>query len=443
MKAGLSAGVVDADASDRSRRGVADQPARRSSNSTRPGCCEADLLARYQSYKTAAEHDPVTGEAFLSVRDARTRRPAPTNPRRRPMPPGVDPTSCSEADSTIAVDLRRRLCAVPKATHHHVRVLLGVRQLVPDPLVDGRPVHRAHRRGAFRKTIRKPRHGEGRVRSRVRLPPRSATNRSARSRNHDDAGRGPYKSAVPLLDTDYNRNFVLPACRAARWTRRMFGSLRRVVVPVQRRRRRSWVMDRRSPTTTLTSLSGPSVRFACTSSGRSSGPPNPAATAAVRCDRLVHDRHREPRCSGRPTSPLPAGPSTDQRPPATPPDEGHRGQPQPFRHRLAGDGLQNRRSNPCSSNCSARRLRTSPVQARDAAVDKIGAFLPPCSTRSARHRRREQEIVDPAVTSQVPRPARSPTFGRPRRRLQIDAARRLDQVRRPAITGRAGGGDNR
>lgn len=135
---------------------------------------------------------------------------------------------------------------------------------------------------------------------------------------------GPYYE-VPLLDTDYNRNFVLPALQGRTMDGRMFGSLLgssfRFKVT-----RDEWVMEPKKSDYNPDGIPERTIReVRLYEFGPVVYPANPAATAAVRgLTDWYYDRHRErAERSGRPTSPLPAGSSTGSDHATAPPDEGH------------------------------------------------------------------------------------------------------------------------
>jgi phage head maturation protease len=127
-----------------------------------------------------------------------------------------------------------------------------------------------------------------------------------------ETDEGPYY-AVPLLDTDYNRGFVLPALRGQTMDGRRLGS----VLGASHRftiRREEWVNEpKRSdynpkgiPERTIRTV-GRLYEF-----GPVVYPANPGATAGMRClTDYYHDRHRErAERSGRPIS-SPAGSGPD------------------------------------------------------------------------------------------------------------------------------------
>lgn len=135
---------------------------------------------------------------------------------------------------------------------------------------------------------------------------------------------GPYYE-VPLLDADYNHNFVLPALQGRTMDGRKFGSLLGSSFRFKITRD-EWVMEPKKSDYNPDAIPERTIReVRLYEFGPVVYPANPAATAAVRClTDWYHDRHRERSArSGRPTSPLPAGPTTDSVDPAAPPIDGH------------------------------------------------------------------------------------------------------------------------
>jgi phage head maturation protease len=136
-----------------------------------------------------------------------------------------------------------------------------------------------------------------------------------------ETDEGPYYE-VPLLDTDYNRDFVLPALQGRTMDGRQFGSLLGASFRM-RVTRDEWVMEpkpseynpqgwpERTIRETRTFEFGPVVY-----------PASPAASAGTRgLTDWYHDRHRAR--SGGPRSSTPAGLATGDEGNATPPVLGH------------------------------------------------------------------------------------------------------------------------
>lgn len=132
---------------------------------------------------------------------------------------------------------------------------------------------------------------------------------------------GPYYE-VPLLDTDYNRNFVLPALQGRTMDGRTFGS---VLGSSFRFRvtRDEWVMEPKKSAFNPDGVPERTIReVRLYEFGPVVYPANPEATAMVRgLTDWYHDRHRErAERSGRPPSlPSAAHLGTDGDEPNTPP----------------------------------------------------------------------------------------------------------------------------
>ncbi len=130
---------------------------------------------------------------------------------------------------------------------------------------------------------------------------------------------GPYYE-VPLLDTDYNRDFVLPALQGRTMDGRKFGSTLGASFRF-RVTRDEWVMEPKKSTHNPDGIPERTIKeVRLFEFGPVVYPASPAATAGVRClTDWYHDRHRErSERSGRPIASLAADPGTSDVDPAAP-----------------------------------------------------------------------------------------------------------------------------
>lgn len=135
---------------------------------------------------------------------------------------------------------------------------------------------------------------------------------------------GPFYG-VPLLDTDYNRDFILPALRGQTMDGRRFGSLLGASMRF-RITRDEWVMEPKKSDSNPDGWPERTIREArLYEFGPVVYPANPGATAGVRSlTDWYHERHRErAERSGRNPSPSTAGLATVDENPAAPPAPGH------------------------------------------------------------------------------------------------------------------------
>lgn len=130
---------------------------------------------------------------------------------------------------------------------------------------------------------------------------------------------GPYYE-VPLLDTDYNHDFVLPALQGRTMDGRKFGSTLGASFRF-RVTRDEWVMEPKKSTYNPEGVPERTIReVRLFEFGPVVYPANPEASAGVRClTDWYHDRHRERSArSGRPTAPLAADSGTSEVDPTAP-----------------------------------------------------------------------------------------------------------------------------
>lgn len=136
-----------------------------------------------------------------------------------------------------------------------------------------------------------------------------------------ETDEGPYYE-VPLLDTDYNRDFMLPALQGRTMDGRRFGSLLGASFRF-RVTRDEWVMEPKRTDGNPDGIPERTIReVRLYEFGPVVYPASPAATAGVRgLTDWYHDRHRSR--FGDASSSAPAGDATGAEDDTTPPDGGH------------------------------------------------------------------------------------------------------------------------